>query len=59
MPRVEYEKLSDDRLREESAVVQARVETPREKQRQRFSESTSQRGQISKPDHLQCRDATR
>ena len=42
MPRVEYEKLSDERLGEESAVVQARVETAREKQRQRFSESTSQ-----------------
>ena len=39
VPRVDYEKLSDDRLGEPSANVQARVETARERQRVRFSES--------------------
>jgi magnesium chelatase family protein len=43
VPRVDYEKLSDDRLGEPSATVQARVEAARERQRSRFSESTSQR----------------
>ncbi len=36
VPRVDYEKLSDDRLGEPSANVQARVEAARERQRQRF-----------------------
>ena len=36
VPRVEYEKLSDDRLGEPSAAIQARVEAARERQRQRF-----------------------
>jgi magnesium chelatase family protein len=38
VPRVEYEKLSDQRLGEPSTAIQARVETAREKQRQRFSD---------------------
>jgi magnesium chelatase family protein len=37
VPRVEYEKLSDDRLGESSAQVQARVEAARERQRLRFA----------------------
>jgi magnesium chelatase family protein len=37
VPRVDYEKLSDDRLGEPSANVQARVEAARERQRQRFA----------------------
>src|SRR5512145_522800 len=37
VPRVEYEKLSDSRLGEPSANVQARVETARQIQRQRFA----------------------
>ncbi len=37
VPRVDYEKLSDDRLGEPSATIQARVEAAREIQRQRFS----------------------
>jgi len=37
VPRVEYEKLSDARLGEPSAKVQARVEAAREIQRQRFA----------------------
>ncbi len=38
VPRVEYEKLSDARLGESSAVVRQRVETARQRQRQRFAE---------------------
>jgi magnesium chelatase family protein len=38
---VDYEKLSDDRLGEPSAKVQARVEAAREIQRQRFNEPES------------------
>jgi magnesium chelatase family protein len=37
VPRVDYEKLSDDRLGEPSAKVQVRVEAAREQQRERFS----------------------
>jgi magnesium chelatase family protein len=36
VPRVEYEKLSESRLGEESALVRMRVEKARGKQRQRF-----------------------
>jgi magnesium chelatase family protein len=36
VPRVEYEKLSDERLGEPSAAIRERVETARELQRQRF-----------------------
>jgi magnesium chelatase family protein len=39
VPRVDYEKLSDDRLGEPSANVQSRVEAAREIQRKRFAES--------------------
>ena len=38
VPRVEYEKLSDQRLGEPSAVVQKRVEAARQRQRERFAE---------------------
>jgi magnesium chelatase family protein len=37
VPRVEYEKLSDDRYGESSEVIQKRVEAAREIQRRRFS----------------------
>ncbi|MBC7252139.1 MAG: YifB family Mg chelatase-like AAA ATPase [Anaerolineae bacterium] len=37
VPRVEYEKLSSDRLGEPSAKIRARVEKARERQRQRFA----------------------
>jgi magnesium chelatase family protein len=37
VPRIDYEKLSDDRLGEPSVNVQVRVETARERQRQRFA----------------------
>ena len=39
VPRVEYEKLSDARLGESSITVQARVETARQRQRDRFTGS--------------------
>ena len=39
VPRVDYEKLSDQRLGEPSAVIQARVEAAREQQRLRFEGS--------------------
>jgi predicted ATPase with chaperone activity len=40
VPRVDYEKLSNDRLGEPSKAARARVETARERQRARF-EGTS------------------
>jgi magnesium chelatase family protein len=39
VPRVEYEKLADERLGEPSANVRERVEAARERQRQRFAGS--------------------
>ena len=41
VPRVEYEKLSDNRLGESSAVIQVRVEAARQRQRQRFDGSVA------------------
>ena len=37
VPRVEYEKLSDERLGEPSEAIQARVEAARQRQRERFA----------------------
>jgi magnesium chelatase family protein len=37
VPRVEYEKLSDERLGEPSAAIRERVEAARERQRRRFA----------------------
>ena len=39
VPRVQYEKLTDDRLGEPSAAIRARVERARRTQRQRFADS--------------------
>jgi magnesium chelatase family protein len=39
VPRVGYEKLSDERLGEASAAIQERVEAPRERQRIRLEGS--------------------
>ena len=39
VPRVDYDKLSSDRLGEPSANIRERVERAREKQRQRFTSS--------------------
>ncbi len=40
VPRVEYDKLSGDRLGESSAEVRARVETARKRQRERLGDSS-------------------
>jgi magnesium chelatase family protein len=37
VPRVDYQKLSSDRLGESSEAIRARVEAARQKQRERFS----------------------
>jgi len=42
VPRVEYEKLSDQRLGESSAVIQMRVEAARQRQRDRFESRAMQ-----------------
>lgn len=42
VPRVEYEKLSDTRLGEPSASVQARVEAARDQQRRRFNDGANE-----------------
>jgi magnesium chelatase family protein len=41
VPRVEYEKLSETRMGEPSVVVRERVETARQRQRERFANSES------------------
>jgi magnesium chelatase family protein len=46
VPRVEYDKLSDFRLGETSATVQARVEKARTRQRQRYASLAHRDGQI-------------
>jgi len=51
VPRVEYEKLSDKRLGESSAVVRQRVERAREAQRKRF-QSMKHAGGKSKPEYM-------
>ena len=37
VPRVDFEKLSNDRLGESSATIRARVEAARQRQRERFA----------------------
>src|SRR5512137_221223 len=49
VPRVEYQKLSDDRLGEASEIIRGRVEGARRRQRERFAaqstgDSVAQRG---------------
>ena len=39
MPRVDYEKLTDDRTGEPSAMIRERVEAARERQQERFTGS--------------------
>jgi len=56
VPRVEYEKLSDDRLGEPSADVQTRVETARQFQRERFTDHES--ASRSDPSKAQVKGAT-
>jgi hypothetical protein len=64
VPRVEYEKLSDERLGEPSAAIQARVEAARERQRQRFGAgsgllSNADMGLAEVRDHCPVDDAGR
>lgn len=40
VPRVDYEKLSDSRLGEPSAIIQQRVESARQRQRERLAETS-------------------
>src|SRR5512138_281911 len=47
VPRVEYEKLSSDRLGESSEVVRKRVEAARQRQRQRFMKPESSNNELS------------
>jgi magnesium chelatase family protein len=47
VPRVEYEKLSDQRLGEPSECVRARVEAARQIQRERFASEDQKAGSIS------------
>ena len=58
MPRVEYDKLSDSRLGEPSSTIQRRVETARQRQRERFSLEAhvvdSRGGHAPLQDHLTC-----
>ncbi len=51
VPQVEYDKLSSQRLSEPSAIIQARVEAARQRQRQRFDGSSST-GNGESPDGL-------
>jgi magnesium chelatase family protein len=47
VPRVEYEKLTGDRLGERSETIRARVETARERQRKRFAPCGNSRLQVN------------
>ena len=39
VPRVDYDKLTDERLREPSEAIRARVERAREAQQKRFADT--------------------
>jgi len=41
VPRVDYQKLSDDRMGESSEIIRRRVEAARQRQRERFSKIKS------------------
>jgi magnesium chelatase family protein len=49
VPRVEYEKLSDQRLGEPSVIIQKRVEAARQRQRERFAVSNDPTQENSHP----------
>ena len=61
VPRVEYEKLSDERLGEPSETIRARVEAARQRQRQRFEGtglmSNADMGSAEVRDHCPVDDA--
>ncbi len=52
VPRVEYEKLSDQRMGERSQAIQGRVEAARERQRERFAAPMETKNAASLQDHL-------
>jgi len=52
VPRVEYDKLSAQRLGEPSAVIQARVEAARQRQRNRFAEDPKHPQDVSDPQKM-------
>lgn len=52
VPRVEYDKLSDERLGEPSAVIQERVEAARQRQRARFAKSGLSCNADMQPRHI-------
>ncbi len=52
VPRIDYAKLSDKRLGESSAAIQARVEEARQRQRKRFSESGLSCNADMRPQHI-------
>jgi magnesium chelatase family protein len=58
VPRVEYDKLSDQRLGEPSAVIQQRVETARQVQRDRFSTSAVGAKQLAPEDSSPSKNAS-
>jgi magnesium chelatase family protein len=49
VPRVEYEKLSSQRLGEPSADIRRRVEAARQRQRERFDGAASQMAGVASP----------
>ncbi len=51
VPRVDYQKLSDDRLGEPSEAIRRRVEAAREVQRKRFGENRESRDENRKTTH--------
>jgi magnesium chelatase family protein len=53
VPRVDYDKLSDDRLGEPSEIIRARVEAARRLQRPRFSATTAYPGEQTNQDQAQ------
>jgi magnesium chelatase family protein len=53
VPRVDYDKLSDDRFGEPSSSVQERVESAREFQRQRFHQAENPQG-AQNPQLISC-----
>ena len=57
VPRVEYDKLSDQRLGEPSTAIQKRVEAARQRQRERFAvldDLTVENGHPPKLDNIAC-----
>jgi magnesium chelatase family protein len=54
VPRVEYDKLSDQRLGEPSEAIRARVEAAREIQRKRFADTDGSKGEAIAGNDITC-----